>query len=304
LINVKDLKKHYANNKAVDGISLDIKKGTVFGLLGPNGAGKSTVINVLTYSVKRTEGDIEIAGLNFDQDKMAIKRKIGIVPQEISLYPMLSAEDNLRFWGGIYGLKGKELQERIESVLNLVGLNDRKKEKIEQFSGGMKRRINIASALLHKPEIIFFDEPTVGIDPQSRNQIFELIEKLRDEGTTIVYTSHYMEEVERLCSELAIIDKGKIIATGKLNEILSMLGNGFIKIRCKEKHTLIPDLTGIEKVEKNNGHLYFSLSDVKTGTKSTIDWLQANNIDFDDLIIQRPSLENVFLHLTGRDLRD
>lgn len=304
MIQLTNLTKYYGEKKAVDHVSLNIKKGTVFGLLGPNGAGKTTLINLLTYSTKRTSGDILIAGLDFNKKKQEIKRRIGIIPQEISLYPMLSAEDNLNFWGSIYGLKGSLLQERIDYFLDVVGLGDRRKEKIETFSGGMKRRINIASALLHKPEILFFDEPTVGIDPQSRNQIFQLIETLRDEGATIVYTSHYMEEVERLCTHLAIIDNGKIIAEGSLENILGILGGGVVRVKSKNEIKKLPKLIGVEKVEQRDDHLYFSLKDVKLGVKASIDWLYENNIDFEDLIVKKPSLENVFLHLTGRELRD
>lgn len=219
LVKIENLVKKYDKNTAVKGISFEINKGEVFGLLGPNGAGKSTTISMLSGILKPTEGKILIDGRDTSKYPMLAKKAIGLVPQDIALYPTLTAKENLYFWGRMYNLSGKLLKERVFEVLEIAGLEDRKNETIKSYSGGMKRRINIAAALLHHPEILIMDEPTVGIDPQSRNHILESVKKLNSAGMTIIYTSHYMEEIEYLCTRIGIVDHGKLIAMGIKDEL-------------------------------------------------------------------------------------
>lgn len=221
-VQVRNLVKNFDRIEAVKDVSFSIGKGEIFGLLGPNGAGKSTTINMMCGYLKPTSGDTIIDGHSVGSDPMAVKRIIGVVPQEIALYNDLSSMENLEFFGEIYGLSRKERSTRAKDVLHFVGLYDRRKDPIKNFSGGMQRRINMAIALLHQPNFLLMDEPTVGVDPQSRENIFDTIEQLRDSGTTILYTTHYMEEAERLCNHIAIMDDGHIIALGTLEELLAL----------------------------------------------------------------------------------
>jgi ABC-2 type transport system ATP-binding protein len=221
-VQVLNLVKTFDKIEAVKGISFNISKGEIFGLLGPNGAGKSTTINMMCGYLEPTSGDTIIDGLSVTREPMKVKRIIGVVPQEIALYKDLSSVENLTFFGEIYGLSRQERRTRAEEVLHFVGLYDRRKEPINNFSGGMQRRINMAIAMLHRPNFLLMDEPTAGVDPQSRENIFDTIEQLRDQGTTILYTTHYMEEAERLCNHIAIMDEGRIIAMGTLEELLAL----------------------------------------------------------------------------------
>lgn len=220
MLRVENLYKEFGNVKAVEGISFEVKKGQVFGLLGPNGAGKSTTISIISTLIKPTHGDVLFEGTSILNNPNLIRQKLGVVPQDIALYPTLTGYENLSFWGSIYGLKGSELKKRISDVCDIIGLNGRIKDKVEKYSGGMKRRLNIGAALLHMPELLIMDEPTVGIDPQSRNHILDTVLELNKQGITIIYTSHYMEEVEYLCNELCIMDEGKIIASGTQQEMV------------------------------------------------------------------------------------
>jgi ABC-2 type transport system ATP-binding protein len=219
---VRNLIKKFGEREAVSNVSFTIQKGEIFGLLGPNGAGKSTTINMMCGYIEPTEGDVVIQDISVIRDAHEVKKLIGVVPQEIALYKDLSSMENLAFFGEIYGLSAQERKTRSEEVLHFVGLYERRNEQIKVFSGGMQRRINLAIALIHHPAFLLLDEPTVGVDPQSRENIFGTIEKLRDQGITILYTTHYMEEAERLCSHIAIMDEGKIIATGTLEELLKL----------------------------------------------------------------------------------
>jgi ABC-2 type transport system ATP-binding protein len=223
VIEVKSLTKSYNGRKALKGINFTIQTGELYGLLGPNGAGKTTIISIMSSILDADSGEVTIGRYNLSTDAKSVKKVIGVVPQEIALYNELTAYENLLFWGGLYQVPGKELSNRANELLNLFGLEDRKNDKVGNYSGGMKRRINIAAALLHRPKVLFMDEPTVGIDPQSRNLIFEMIEKLHSQGMTIVYTTHYMEEAERFCNRIGIIDNGQIIAEGTLDELKSTI---------------------------------------------------------------------------------
>jgi ABC-2 type transport system ATP-binding protein len=221
-VTVHNLVKTFGKHEAVKGVSFTIGKGEIFGLLGPNGAGKSTTINMMCGYLEPTSGDTVINGLSVTKEPMKVKRNMGVVPQEIALYKDLNSMENLEFFGEIYGISAKERRERAEEILRFVGLYERRKEPIKNFSGGMQRRINMAIAMMHRPGFLMMDEPTVGVDPQSRENIFDTIEKLRDQGTTILYTTHYMEEAERLCNHIAIMDEGCIIALGTLEQLLAM----------------------------------------------------------------------------------
>ncbi|HOT22697.1 MAG TPA: ATP-binding cassette domain-containing protein, partial [Sedimentibacter sp.] len=223
MLKVENLYKNYGNIRAVDGISFEVKRGEVFGLLGPNGAGKSTTISIISTLVPPTRGEIIFEGESILKNPKNIRQKLGVVPQDIALYPTLSGYENLRFWGNLYGLKGQELKQRINETADIIGLHERLKDKVEKYSGGMKRRLNIGAALLHMPDLLIMDEPTVGIDPQSRSHILDTVFKLNDRGITIIYTTHYMEEAENLCSRICIMDEGKIIASGTQQELVELV---------------------------------------------------------------------------------
>lgn len=222
IVEVNKMRKTFGSREAVKGISFTIGKGEIFGLLGPNGAGKSTTINMMCGYLEPTEGDTRIEGVSITKHPRKVKRTIGVVPQEIALYKDLTSMENLTFFGEIYGLSPRERKTRAEEVLSFVGLYERRNEPIKNFSGGMQRRVNMAVAMIHQPTFLMMDEPTVGVDPQSRENIFDTIEKLRDQGTTILYTTHYMEEAERMCNHIAIIDEGQIIAMGTLEQLLAL----------------------------------------------------------------------------------
>ncbi len=306
MIQVNNLSKSFDEIQAVNNISFTIKKGEIFGLLGPNGAGKSTTINMLSTILQSDSGSILIDGIDIKADPKACKKLIGVVPQEISLYEELSAYDNLLFWGNLYGIPSKELKENINSILGLIGLSNRKKDLIKTYSGGMKRRINIAAAILHQPKILFMDEPTVGIDPQSRNHIFEVIETLNAQGMTIIYTTHYMEEVERLCKRIAIIDSGNIIAQGTQTELQEI---------ANVKETIELEFESLSQKEVQNFKAKTNYEVVQIDRKmqitSTIKNIPAIiticnelKLDIKDLNIKKANLEAIFLSLTGKQLRD
>lgn len=307
MITVSGIKKKYGSNEALKGISFTIKQGEFYGLLGPNGAGKSTTIGIMSTLVSPDTGSVVIDGHDLRTHPELCKQTIGVVPQEIALYNELTAVDNLMFWGSLYGVKKDVLKQRMEETLKLFGLFERRNEKIRTYSGGMKRRINIASALLHKPKVLFMDEPTVGIDPQSRNLIFEVVEKLHQEGMTIVYTTHYMEEAERFCDRIGIIDNGTIIAQGTLDELKQQGG---------EKESLVITGKGIseERVNKlksqgysvamNEDQLTFLSAHLKTEMPKMIVACNDTGIEIEHIDIRRVNLETVFLSLTGKQLRD
>lgn len=306
MIQVQNLSKSFQNIQAVNDISFTIKKGEIFGLLGPNGAGKSTTLNMMSTILKSDTGHIHIDGKPVNKNSEACKHLIGVVPQEISLYEDLSAYQNLLFWGELYGIPSKELKERIHTTLELIGLLDRKNDLIKTYSGGMKRRINIAAALLHHPKVLFMDEPTVGIDPQSRNHIFEVIETLNAQGMTIIYTTHYMEEVERLCDRIAIIDSGSIIAQGTQSELKELVLN-------KESIQLEFDILSESNIEQLEKVLPYTVTHnqnkliVDCTIKDLSKVITACNelqLSIKDIQLNKVNLEAIFLSLTGKQLRD
>jgi ABC-2 type transport system ATP-binding protein len=307
MISVTDLKKSYGSTVALKGISFTIHPGEFYGLLGPNGAGKSTTIGIMSTLVHPDNGTVVIDGNDLRQNPKQCKQVIGVVPQEIALYNDLSATDNLLFWGSLYGVSKSDLQVRIDETLKLFGLFERRNDKVKTYSGGMKRRINIAAALLHKPKILFMDEPTVGIDPQSRNLIFEVMEKLHQQGMTIVYTTHYMEEAERFCDRIGIIDNGTIVAQGTLEELKQQGG---------EKESLVISGNNIDEektaklrasgyaVSRSDGKLTFLSSALKTEMPKMIVACNDCGVEIEHIDIRRVNLETVFLSLTGKQLRD
>jgi ABC-2 type transport system ATP-binding protein len=307
ILIARNLDKSYGSNHAVKGISFSIAKGEIFGLLGPNGAGKSTTISMLAGLVKPDGGQIIVSGIDLQDQLNSVKARIGLVPQELALYPTLSAWDNLVFFGQIYGLRGKRLKERVAQVLEMVQLADRAKEPIKNYSGGMKRRINLAAGLLHQPEILFLDEPTVGVDPQSRNAIFESIEALNRVGLTVIYTTHYMEEAERLCQRVAIVDHGQVIALGTPRELKQRsAGKTRIEIRLArpESDTALAQLEAVTSVHVADGAYVVQSTAVPRSIVALVKFLEAQGNELASLEIATPSLEDVFLELTGRRLRD
>ncbi|MFN3342789.1 MAG: ABC transporter ATP-binding protein, partial [Flavobacteriales bacterium] len=289
-------------------LNLRVEKGEFYSLLGPNGAGKTTTINMLNTLLDPSEGSVSINGLSLNAHRNSIRRQIGVVPQEISLYDELSAFDNLRFFGSLYGITESLLRVRIHHLLEEFGLIDRMNEKIKHYSGGMKRRINIASALLHQPALVFMDEPTVGIDPQSRNNIYEAIQRLRKDGVTILYTTHYMEEAERFSDRIGIIDHGTIIAEGTLAQLYTRAGHDDSMVielaEINEKQFIqIQNLNGVV-VSRTENRIQFHGDDLRKKIPSIMLMITELGLDLIHLDIRKPDLEAVFLSLTGKNLRD
>ena len=309
ILIAQDLQKSYGDVKAVDGISLQVARGEVFGLLGPNGAGKTTAISMLTGLFPPDSGSITVDGLDLQTDTNTVKAKLGLVPQELALYPTLTARDNLSFFGRIYGLRGKELKERVQSMLEMVQLAERADEAIETYSGGMKRRINIAAGLLHKPDALFLDEPTVGVDPQSRNAIFEHVETLNREGMTIIYTTHYMEEAQRLCHRVAIVDEGEVIALDTPTALIRSLGGGILMVgiaegRAEDVLDRIAQIPAVKSTTRTDGQLKIETHRLQEALIGVLDVTNELDVPITSIEMLEPNLESVFLHLTGKKLRE
>jgi ABC-2 type transport system ATP-binding protein len=310
MLETINVSKSFKGKKAVQDVNLYLDRGESVGLLGPNGAGKSTTISMISTLIKPTSGEIKLNGVNTVNKPADIRKVLGVVPQELALYQELSAYENLKFFGSIYKLKGKELENRIQYALEIVGLKDRQKDLVKTFSGGMKRRVNIAAALLHKPQILILDEPTVGIDPQSRNHILETVRSLNEtDGTTILYTSHYMEEVEQLCDRVYIMDHGEVIAAGSKAELLSILSSeDTIKLELSMIDEIfvekIKKLEGVRKVEAASSQLKVIAKKGSNLISELVYLADSHQIQLLNFQTESPSLEDVFLHLTGRTLRD
>jgi ABC-2 type transport system ATP-binding protein len=308
ILIAQDLHKSYGEIKAVDGISLQVARGEVFGLLGPNGAGKTTTISMLTALLEPSSGKIIVDGLDLKAHTSEVKAKMGLVPQEMALYMTLSARQNLMFFGRIYGLKGKELRQRVDEVLEMIGLTERADHAVEKYSGGMKRRVNIGAGLLHKPDILFLDEPTVGVDPQSRNAIFESVEALNRAGMSVIYTTHYMEEAQRLCHRVAIVDEGKLIAQDTPMALIRSLGGGVVMLGVAEGAPddlteRIAQVPAVKSVTRSDGQLKIETQRLQEGLMGVLDITNQLDLRVTSLEILEPNLESVFLNLTGKKLR-
>ena len=308
-IEIKNVTKRFGDKLVIDNVSLGIEKGEIFGLLGPNGAGKSTLINLSVGLLKIDKGEILIDGYDIAKEDLKAKAKIGLVPQEIALFESLNAKENLEYWGGLYGLHGKLLKDRIDEALEIAALTEHVKKPIKNYSGGMKRRLNIAAAMMHHPEVLIMDEPTVGVDPQSRNHIFEVVKKMnRDFNSTIVYTSHYMEEVETLCHRIMILDEGKNIALGTKEELKRMVSSDKV-IKIKARGDIESLMFSIKKMPNVRSAAIQEdelkiIANEKITLNDILSDITNHNVVVKNIGIEEPTLEEVFLTLTGKRLRD
>jgi ABC-2 type transport system ATP-binding protein len=308
-IEVKGLKKSFGNLQAVRGVDFCATEGEILSLLGPNGAGKSTTISMLSGLLQPSGGDAIIMGHSIVSDPEAAKASLGVVPQDIALYPDLSARENLIFWGKMYGLRGTALKRRVDEVLAITGLSDRQKDRIHTFSGGMKRRVNIGAALLHKPKVVIMDEPTVGIDPQSRRHILDNVKELNSQGMTGLYTTHYMEEAAELSDHIAIMDQGEIIAFGTHDELIKLVGErSRLDLALSAPSDRLLDLwkqvEGVASIDPQDGKVTVLVDDSNRVLPNLFEAASSVHVRITGVDIQEPNLEMVFLHLTGRALRD
>lgn len=309
-IKINNITKRFNDKLVLDNISFEVKPSDIFGFIGPNGAGKSTLINIMTGLVKPNSGDIELGGYSILKDPIKAKELIGLVPQELALMDNFSAYDNLEYFGAFYGLSGKLLKERIKEVLEIVGLTDRKKDKVKKFSGGMKRRLNLAAAIMHRPKILILDEPTVGVDPQARNHIFEYIHQINsEEKTTIMYTSHYMEEIEALCNNIFVLDLGREVARGTKDEIKSMASiHETIKFKIdnfSEEFILrIKEINGVKDCFLFEDTIKVLIDERKFNLEDLLAVSAKSNKKIKTFNVEEASIEEVFLALTGKKLRD
>ena len=309
-LEVEGLVKSYGSLRAVDGVSFTLAPGQVLGLLGPNGAGKTTTVALICGQMRPDAGSVRFGGRPLEADDDLAKRTLGVVPQELALYEELKGIENLRFFGGLYGLGGRALEEAAAEALAFVGLTDRGRDRVKHYSGGMKRRLNLAAALLHDPQVLLLDEPTVGVDPQSRNAIFENLEALRARGKALLYTTHYMEEAERLCDRLVILDHGRVIASGTHAALATVLpagnrlevelaaagGDGWLEG--------VAHLPGVESAVLDGTLLTLRLRDLSSGAPAVLAYLAAHRVPCAAVRSGRAGLEEIFLALTGRGLRD
>jgi ABC-2 type transport system ATP-binding protein len=309
MLEVKDITKRYGPLVAVSDVSFRVDRGETIGLLGPNGAGKTTTVSIIAGLLSADSGEVLIEGNQVKSDTDPVKLKIGLVPQDMALYDQLTARDNLTFFAALYSLAGAKAKHAIDDVLNLVALSDRANHKVGTFSGGMKRRLNLAAALLHDPQILLLDEPTVGVDPQSRNAIFENLETLKKRGKTLIYTTHYMEEAERLCDRIVIIDHGKVIANDTLQALHQLLPvTNIIAVELDLVDGFKPEqmlaLPGVKSAELKQNTLRVGVHDLSREAPGVLRWLAENGQCFHHVSSEQPDLETVFLTLTGRSLRD
>ncbi|NIM95301.1 MAG: ATP-binding cassette domain-containing protein [Anaerolineales bacterium] len=308
-MEVQDLYKSFDEVQAVQGISFTVRSGEIFSLLGPNGAGKSTTISMLSCLLEPDQGDAEVMGYSILTDSMQVKEAIGVIPQDIALYPDLSARENLLFWGRMYGLKGEELRGRVDEVLEVLGLTERQKDRVDKYSGGMKRRLNIGVALLHQPDVVIMDEPTVGIDPQSRRSILDNVQQLNKEGMTVLYTTHYMEEAQELSDHIAIMDFGEIIAQGTHDELVKLVGEqDRIELATNQPSEPLVErwqsTEGVNLVTTMDDQLSLLVEDSNIVLPRLFEIATDEGVRITSVEIHEPNLEAVFLHLTGRALRD
>ena len=309
VLQVDGLVRAYGDVRAVDGVSLRVDPGETFGLLGPNGAGKTTTILLIAGLLRPDAGTVHVAGIDTAADPIRAKSHLGLVPQELAIYPELSARDNLRFFGRLQGLGGSRLKTRVEEVLELVGLEDRSTNPSKTFSGGMKRRLNIGIGLLHEPTLLILDEPTVGVDPQSRYAILESVAALTEAGMAVLYTTHYMEEAERLCDRIAIMDEGRVQAQGTRDELVELVGDADVVVLAgggdvRAAETAVDGLPAVHHVTRDADGLRLTVQGAPTAIAGIVTAATDAGMSLHDVQITRPDLESVFLHLTGRALRD
>lgn len=310
MLEVQNLAKTFKKKKAVDGVNLYLESGESVGLLGPNGAGKSTTISMVSTLLPPDKGKVNYNGKDALKNPDELRHELGVVPQEIALYDELSAYENMKFFGKVYGLKGKQLKQKIQEVLELVGLTDRQKDAVKDYSGGMKRRINIAVALMHDPKVLIMDEPTVGIDPQSRNYILDMVRMFNQEKKmTVLYTSHYMEEVEKLCDRIYIMDHGQIIASGTKDELKSLLSNEdkvhvTVEAMKQSFNESLENHISIHQINVEETRIDLIVSKGNDLLDEIFELAKESGVKITGIQIQKPTLEDVFLHLTGRKLRD
>lgn len=307
ILDVRDVRKRFGSVQALGGVSFQVEAGEIFGLLGPNGAGKTTLMSILSGLLHQDAGAVLINGATLHPNNHELKKLIGIVPQDLAIYGELTARENLCFFGELYGVSGAELNKRVTQILDAIGLSDRADVRAGQFSGGMKRRLNLGAALVHQPKILLLDEPTTGVDPQSRNRIFEEVRRLNAAGMTIIYTSHYMEEVQALCPRVGIIDQGVLIACDHLPALLKQM-TGLIRFRVPELSAGFADklahLGSARFRVREDGAIELESTDVKKTLLELVALLQSETVALQSLETEEPNLERVFLHLTGRGLRD
>lgn len=309
MLEIRNLKKHFKNIKAVDDVSFRVDKGDIFGLLGPNGAGKSTTISMIATLTAPDSGQVLFQGEDAAKSPKLLQQSLGLVPQEIALYPSLTGMENLLFWGRAYGLSGAALKQRIREVSDIIGISERLSDRVKKYSGGMQRRLNIGAALLHEPQLIIMDEPTVGIDPQSRNHILDTVRALAQGGATIIYTSHYMEEVELLCNRLCIMDQGRIIASGTKDEIIRSLGDQCeLELKLQKPHAQlakdIEALDSVSRVSTDGESISIIAHNADAATRAVLTLAGQSEGGVVSFETKRVNLETVFLNLTGRALRD
>jgi ABC-2 type transport system ATP-binding protein len=308
-IEVLGLRKSFGENHAVQGVSFEVSQGEIFSLLGPNGAGKTTTISMLSCLLRPTDGDARVMGHSIRSDQTGVKSVLGVVPQDIALYEDLTARENLTFWGKMYNLRGSKLKPRVDEVLDVIGLRDRANERVGKYSGGMKRRVNIGVALLHKPKVIYMDEPTVGIDPQSRRNILDSVVKLKDEGMTVLYTTHYMEEAQELSDHIGIMDHGKLIACGTNEELVKLVGQQTridLTLNANVENVMSDwkEIDGVSHVTAEDGMVTVLVNDSNLVLPHLFEAAARLSARITSVDIREPNLEAVFLHLTGRALRD
>ncbi len=309
VLEARGLRKRFADLVAVDGVDLTIHAGETYGLLGPNGAGKTTTISMIAGLLERDAGEVVVAGEAMTTRSVRAKAAIGLVPQEVAIYPDLTGAENLVFFGRLYGMGRPELERRVSEVLEVIGLTDRKGDKTAEYSGGMKRRLNIGIGLLHQPQLLILDEPTVGVDPQSRNAILESVEQLSREGMAVLYTTHYMEEAERLCDRVAIIDQGQVKAEGTRRELVSIVGERdrvrlVAEGRLEDAVKAAGALEGVEAVSSGEGDIQVVAVEATTLLPALLEAVTGTGVTVRGVEIEEPDLEAVFLHLTGKALRD
>ncbi len=310
MLELINLTKQYGSNMAVDHITLKVENGEIFGLLGPNGAGKSTVVSMISTVKTPTEGEIKVKDKSLSRFPMEAKKVMGIVPQDIALYEALSAKDNLELFGSLYGLSRNENKKKVEEVLDIIELSDKRNQVVGEFSGGMKRRVNIGVALMNNPELLILDEPTVGIDPQSRNHILETVKRLnKDRGMTVIYTSHYMEEVEFLCKRVAIVDNGKLIALGTKEELKDKMNvSDTLTVSFQNAPDgILPEIStiyGVKRAEIGSNKIRLLIHPAVKNVMDIIDSLRSIGIQITGFKFEEVNLESIFLQITGKSLRE